>query len=80
MNEGGERRNSSVMNSVSVLHLNIHLMVRWHSVCFIYTTMFFFFFISFLPMKVPVIAIFPPFFFVSRTFDDPLACIRGQSH
>ena len=60
MNEGGERKNMLMMNKTSAVKcLNIHLMVKQISVCFsgAYTTTGFL--ISFLPMKVPVIAIFP---------------------
>lgn len=61
VNEGGERKNALVMSKVcsEMLEYTEPSIVKQISVCFsgAYTTTGFL--ISFLPMKVPVIAIFP---------------------
>lgn len=78
MNEGGERKNSMMMNNVAVKCLNIHLIAKQISVCFsgcLYNNGVFNLFLADESLSNCYISLF-----VSRTFDDPLACIRGQSH
>lgn len=78
MNEGGERKNTVTMNNVcsevleytfnSETHLGLLLGCLYKHRAFN----------LFLADESPSNCYIS--LFVSRTFDDPLACIRGQSH
>lgn len=76
MNEGGERKNTLMMNNVcsEMLEYTAHLIVKQISVCLYNHRVFNLFLANESPSNCYISL------FVSRTFDDPLACIRGQSH